>query len=152
MSGQMLHGQKSMPQFISLHSFSADEQHRAENLADLLEEGGLNPALDYDDDGSAYVSVAADERAQGEAITAHFVANYDGALNVLVASQARQPLSNRIGAYAYGAGIPALVIVGSVWVLVGRSTPEERVGAVIALIVMVPWLIAFSLMVRRRAV
>jgi hypothetical protein len=135
----------------ALLSFGPEDRHRALHLAELLEAGGLDPVLDFDE-GTAYLSVPAHQREQAESLARLLEADYDATVGVIEEGRPRLPFGDRMGAYLFGVVLPFAVMVGSLIVLVRDGPPAERAGAAVAFIVTLAWVGAFVVFRRKGAV
>lgn len=134
---------------MELHVFPPPEGHRANDLGDLLEAGGLDPVVDYGEDGAGYVFVLYPQLAQAEEIARRFLSNADGAL--AVPAERRPPPSrlDRAAVYSYVVGLPLVVLVGSVIAVVRSDDDVAWAGGLIAGTLALVWLVAFVVLRRR---
>lgn len=92
----------------SVCSFSASDEHRANNLADRLAEDGIEASLLYDSD-SVTVAVLSSEADVARRIAERFLVGYDDELEALVSRNLKPTLGSRLWVATYTVLIPLLL-------------------------------------------
>jgi hypothetical protein len=102
-----------------VHAFPLAEEHRAYNLADLLEEAGISATVLYgacasvSEAEAVLVAVPTARLDDARDLTERFLANYPRAIDVLLARRHMPSWGMRLLAVTYFVLIPVAVIVGS---------------------------------------
>ena len=148
--------------YLPVCDFPASENHRAQNLADRLEEDEIEPHLLYAD-GLVVVAVPCSQLSEALQISERFLENYEAELETLAARSLDPSFSERTFFWIYAAIIPGLLSwfsVSNIWKALtfqGTSrTPylsswrDSDLGAGIAGLLIVAVYVAGLVYVRRK--